>query len=227
MPDRQNTAHSLARSFGLRGLTERLLALLPARHAPVNRMVDGGSTMQTGGKETMRAEAADAAQPGGAVLRLLALDAEDLDVLSCHLQDAVVRVGDLAWLPGQRRFALLTSRFDWCAAEAGRMERSRAGLHFDHVLKVASTGFDRSDREAVLNLLSVAFEPGDAPAGVVVLTFSGGAGIRLEVECVDAQMRDLGERWTTRRQPGHEAHDAAHDGAHDAAAAAPVDASRV
>ena len=141
-------------------------------------------------------------------LRLIALEPQDLDALSCNLQDAVVRVVDLAFLPVQRRFALLASRFDWVAAEHGHMERCRAGVHFDNVTRVASTGFDRSNREGVLNLLSIGFEPGEAPAGSVVLTFSGGAAIRLAVECVDAQMRDLGPRWTARHRPGHAIDDA-------------------
>ena len=91
-------------------------------------------------------------------LRLIALEPEDLDALSCNLQDAVVRVADLAFLPAQRRFALLASRFDWVAAEHGHMERCRSGLHFDNVTRVASTGFDRSNREGVLNLLSIRSE---------------------------------------------------------------------
>lgn len=159
----------------------------------------------------MRTEAVsnmDVSATGPEGLRLLALDAEDLAVVSCNLQDAVVRAADLAFLPRQRRFALLASRFDWVAAEAGRMERCRAGLHFDSVVKVSSTGIDREDRQAVLNLLSIAFEEGEAPAGAVLLTFSGGAGIRLEVECVDAQMRDVGPRWAARHKPGHAIDDA-------------------
>jgi hypothetical protein len=145
-------------------------------------------------------------------LRLIALDAEDLAVISCNLQDAVVRVADLAYVPGHHRFALLASRFDWAAAEAGRMERCRAGLHFDTVTKVASTGFDRGNREAVLNLLSVSFEEGETPSGTIELTFSGGAAIRLDVECVDVQMRDLGPRWTARHKPGHAIDDAPAEG---------------
>ncbi len=145
---------------------------------------------------------------GEAPLRLIALDAEDLAVMSTNLQDAVVRVADLAYLPAQRRFALLASRFDWIAAEHGHPERCRAGLHFDHVARVASTGFDRSNREGVLNLLSIAFLEGEAPAGTIELVFSGGAAIRLEVECVDAQMRDLGVRWAAAHKPGHAIDDA-------------------
>lgn len=160
----------------------------------------------------MRDDASGQAAADAEALRLIALDPDDLAVISCNLQDAVVRVADLAYVPGQRRFALLASRFDWAAAESGRMERCRAGLHFDTVVKVASTGFDRTNREGVLNLLSVSFEEGAAPSGIVELTFSGGAAIRLNVECVDAQMRDLGPRWTARHKPGHAIDDAPAEG---------------
>ncbi len=137
------------------------------------------------------------------ILRFVALDAEDLAVISANLQDAVVRVADLVFVPKDRRFALLASRFDWVAAAAGRMERCQTGLHFDRVSRVASMGFDRADQTMVLNLLSVVFEPGDAPGGAILLTFSGGAALRLDVECVDAQMRDLDLRWETKAKPGH------------------------
>src|SRR4051794_14574908 len=139
----------------LRGLFARVLARLPARQAPVNRVAEQGRAMQH------QAESSDTMADAEA-LRLIALDSEDLAVISCNLQDAVVRVADLAYVPGQHRFALLASRFDWATAEAGRMERCRAGLHFDTVVKVASTGFDRTNREAVLNLLSVSFAEGQA-----------------------------------------------------------------
>ena len=118
-------------------------------------------------------------------LRLLAQDEEDLAVFSAHMQDAVVRVCDMAFLPKTNVFALVGSRFDWVAAAQGRLERCQVGLHFD------------------LNLLSMTFTATDAPAGVIDLVFSGGAAVRLEVECLEGQLRDLGPRWQTTRQPGH------------------------
>jgi hypothetical protein len=136
-------------------------------------------------------------------LRLLAQDEEDLAVISAHMQDAVVRVGDMAYLPRARQFALIACRFDWMAATAGQMRRCRTGLHFDRVEKVARTGFDPARQNDMLNLLSVVFEPTDPPAGHVLLTFSGGAAVRIAVECVEAQLRDLGPRWTTTKKPGH------------------------
>ncbi len=136
-------------------------------------------------------------------LRLLARDAEDLAVFSAHMQDAIVRAADMAYLPKARRFALAGARFDWLAAERGQIERCEVGLHFEGVLAAVTTGFDRAAPDVVLNLLSIVFTPGEAPAGEVSLTFSGGAGVRLKVECLDAQLRDLGPRWQTKSRPGH------------------------
>lgn len=137
-------------------------------------------------------------------LRLVAFDADDLEVISTHLQDALVRVAGMTHLPAQKRFALIASRFDWMAAEAGVPQRCESGLHFDHVLAVSLQGFDRKDGKRLLNLLDISFSEGEAPSGHVVLTFSGDAAVRLQVECLDAQMSDIGARWKTRRKPGHE-----------------------
>ena len=142
-------------------------------------------------------------EPSPETLKLVALDAEDLEVISTNLQDAVVRVADVAYLPKDERFALLACRFDWVGAAAGRTERCQTGLHFDRVRRVSFAGFDRNDTSAVLNLLSIGFDASEAPGGIVSLVFSGGAGVRLEVECIDAQMRDTGVRWHTHSTPGH------------------------
>jgi hypothetical protein len=136
-------------------------------------------------------------------LRLIALDEEDLAIISANLQDAVIRIGDMAYLPHGKKFALVAVRFDWVCAAAGSNERCQTGLHFERVLKVARSGFDQAAVEEHLNLLSIAFVPKDPPAGQVVLTFSGGAALRLDVECLEVQMRDLGPRWKASAQPGH------------------------
>lgn len=135
-------------------------------------------------------------------LKLAALDADDLGVISAHLQDATVRVGDMAYLPKGLRFALVASRFDWPLALRGTRERCHVGLHFERVLKVARSGFDQ-DPDRVLNLLAIMFKEGQAPSGTIILTFSGGAAIRLEVECVEAALSDIGPRWPVEDKPGH------------------------
>ena len=135
-------------------------------------------------------------------LKLAALDAEDLAVISAHLQDATVRIGDMAYLPKSRRFVFVAARFDWVRALAGACERCRTGLHFERVFKVARSGFDL-EPDRVLNLLAIMFTPGHAPSGTITLTFSGGAAIRLDVECIEAALSDIGPRWSVEDKPGH------------------------
>ena len=137
-------------------------------------------------------------------LKLLALDSEDLAVISATTQDAVVRVGDMGYAKADRRFALLMNRFAW--EEEGRKgQRRRAALHFDCVNAVKVSGIDINATEGVLELLAVVFEPGDAPSGTIELNFAGGGTIRLEVDCLEARMQDLGAAWAAKRKPEHAA----------------------
>ena len=138
---------------------------------------------------------ATAAKADPGMLKLLVFDEEDLAVVSTNLQDAIVRASDMAFLQKDQRFALTAARFDWMAADEGRCERLQTGMHFERVTNVRTTGFRPGKPEQVLCLLSIMFEPTDSPSGEVVLTFSGGAGVRLKVECLEAQMRDIGPRW--------------------------------
>jgi hypothetical protein len=140
---------------------------------------------------------------GGCNLRLRACDAEDLAVLSAHLQDAILRVGDMLYLPRESRFVLVLKRFDWMGSDGGAPQRAQAGLHFEHVRKVSRRGFRQDRPDDLLNLLNIEFAPGDAPSGAVRLIFSGGCAVRLDVECLEARMADLGPRWRVRHAPGH------------------------
>jgi hypothetical protein len=137
------------------------------------------------------------------LLKLIALDAEDLAVVSAHLQDSLARVADMAFLPREKRFAMVLDRFDWTSLDAGQAERRRAGVHFDRVLNAQSRGFDLADRDAELNLLAVEFAEDDAPAGVITLFFDGDAAIQLQVECLEAAMSDLGPAWPADGPPRH------------------------
>jgi hypothetical protein len=137
------------------------------------------------------------------LLKLLALDAEDLAVVSANLQDAIVRLGDVAFLPDRQIFAMVMSRFDWEGLLAGRRERRQTGLHFERVRRVTYSKLPRERADVLLNLLSLSFETTDPPSGIVRLTFSGGAAIRLHIECIEAEMRDLGPRWRAKAIPGH------------------------
>lgn len=141
-------------------------------------------------------------------LKLAALDAEDLSVISAHLQDAVLQVGDMTYRPGEHRFAAIANRFDWAAATgahggAPSLERRRTAVRFDRVLEAKLQGFDPKAKRQVLSLLCIQFEESEPPGGFVTLYFAGGPAIRLKVECIEAEMRDLGAAWKARRRPEH------------------------
>jgi len=138
-------------------------------------------------------------------LKLIAFDAEDLAVISAHAQDACVQREEMAYMPAQKRFALAAMRYDWSAAAQGRHERVGAVLRFDRVLKVVQIGLGRRDPAETLNLLAVSFEQTDAPSGFVTLAFFGGAAVRLEVECLEAELRDIGPRREAEVCLGHDA----------------------
>jgi hypothetical protein len=138
------------------------------------------------------------------LLRLQALDEQDLAVISAHVQDAIVRVGDIAYLPKKRRFGLEVARFDWLAAAEGRLERCLTALHFEAVKSVRCQRVPRDAPDTLLMLLAVTFEPsGEPPGGFARLIFAGGAEIRLELECIEAALADEGLRWKASCQPGH------------------------
>lgn len=139
-------------------------------------------------------------------LRLSAQDEEDLRVLSAYLQDASLRVGDLAYLPRARRFALLTERYCWeCAEESEETGlRIRSALHFENVLHVTAQKIERGDPNVRLQLLGIGFAPGEEGSGTIDLYMDGGGCIRLSVECIDAKLHDMAEPWPERAPPSHD-----------------------
>jgi hypothetical protein len=140
-------------------------------------------------------------------LKFVVLDEEDLEIASTHLQDAVVKVSDVRWRPGERRLVVGLNRFDWESANNGNHEfrRRRAALRFERVLSCKCQHVNPTDKDDVLNLLALEFTEADAPAGTVTLVFSGGATLRLEVECLEAELADLGPTWSTAVCPAHSA----------------------
>ncbi len=140
------------------------------------------------------------------MLKLAALDEEDLKIVSAHVQDAVVKVADLDWAPRTRSFALTLNRFAWEAAGGffrKRNERRRSVLSFDRVLGVRTSGIAKDRADDVLSLLALRFLAGDAPAGTVELVFAAGATARLDVECIEARLADVGGVWEASSRPSH------------------------
>jgi hypothetical protein len=136
-------------------------------------------------------------------LKLVALDREGLGVISAHIQNTCVKRADMSWLPRQRRFVVAGMRYDWVGAKSGPEERVASVLRFDRVLKVSHLGLEESGADATLNLLAVSFEKTDPPAGVIFLAFAHGALVRLDVECVEVELRDMAHRVPAEACPGH------------------------
>ena len=142
-------------------------------------------------------------------LKLVALDRDDIEIVSAHVQDALVRVADILWQPRERRFVMALNRFDWMGAAdptgSGEADyrRCRTALRFERVRSCKCRNLDQNNKDARLNLLAVEFAEKDAPAGTVTLTFSGGGVIRLEVECLEAELADLGEVFAANACPNH------------------------
>jgi hypothetical protein len=142
-------------------------------------------------------------------LKLVALDRDDIEIVSAHLQDALVKVADVWWQPRDRRFVMALDRFDWMSAADPKWDakadyrRCRTALRFERVLACKCRNLDRTDKDARLNLLAVEFAETDPPAGIVTLTFSGGGVIRLDVECLEAELADLGEVFSAALCPDH------------------------
>ena len=137
------------------------------------------------------------------MLHLTAIDAEDLPALSAQMQDAVIRVADIHWSVTQKRFIMVANRYAWDAPE--EKQRRRSGLRFNFIKNVRRAGPKGLVRNGVLSLLAMTFEADkkDALSGFITLQCSGGHSIRLEVECVDVQLDDLGPAWGTSQEPQH------------------------
>jgi hypothetical protein len=135
-----------------------------------------------------------------APLRLLAQDAEDLAVISAAMQDAVAKVGEISYEAKARRLTIGFNRYRW---EAGESERVRSGLQLGSVLQVQTRKIRRNARDAVIEVLAVTFEPGEAPGGVITISCAGGGDLRAVVECIDAVLADVSQPWPTPRTPSH------------------------
>lgn len=140
---------------------------------------------------------------GGAAvspLRLLAADADDLQIMSAALQDAIMRPVDIRWERKARRLTLVLSRFCW---ECGGT-RVMSAMQFGDVQAVKSRRLPRAP-ESALELLAMDFMPTESPSGRVVMMFAGGGDLRVDVECLDAVLTDLSDRWPANAAPEHPA----------------------
>lgn len=139
-------------------------------------------------------------------IKIAALDEEDLAVISAHLQDAVLPVGDLRWIKTAGKLSIVANRYVHFGNTAGTGERRLCGLQISRVRRVSARNITMSDKTAIVSLLAMTFIPGaEAPEGIIELSFAGGGAVRIEVECIEVAMADLSEAWPARARPDHDA----------------------
>jgi hypothetical protein len=126
--------------------------------------------------------------------KLIALDADDLAVISAHVQDAAVRAGDIVWRQAEKRLVIGMNRLDWDQAVSGEVAPRRliSALRFDRVMSCKSRNIDLETPDAAFDLVGIEFHPTDPPGGSAVLMFTSGAALRLDVECLECELADLG-----------------------------------
>lgn len=141
------------------------------------------------------------------LLKLAALDAHDLAVVSAHAQDAVAKLADVTWSAAAGRFLMPMNRFAW-ERTLGRParesdQRRLAVLHVDRVRRVRIAGASKGERDQVVSVLAVMFDPTDPPAGSITIACSGSVTLRLEVEVIEARLTDVGAVWSASMRPKH------------------------
>ena len=88
-------------------------------------------------------------------VKFIALDPEDLEVVSTHLQDAQVKVADVMWRPKEKRLVVALNRFDWLAAECTKPElrRCRSALRFERVTSCKCRSVNPHGKDDVILIL--------------------------------------------------------------------------
>lgn len=137
-------------------------------------------------------------------LRLLAEDADDLEIVSAAIQDGLMTMSTLQVDARGRRLTAPMTRFRWeRARRSGARERVAAALQIGGVLGIRSTELARDD-DTPRPILNISFMPDDAPpSGVLTMNFAGGGALEVRVECLDVMIADVSHPWPTRRKPNH------------------------
>jgi hypothetical protein len=127
-------------------------------------------------------------------LKLIALDADDLAVISAHVQDARVQAADIIWRQAEKRLVIGMNRLDWEQTLSGQTEPRRlvAALRFDRVLACKSRNIDLGKPDIPMELVGIEFHADEEPGGSALLLFAEGGALRLDVECLECELTDLG-----------------------------------
>lgn len=148
---------------------------------------------------------------GDRPLKLRALDADDLQVVSTLVQDSVFPASEMTWQVPQRRFAVLLNRFRWedrdnAVARRRDVERVQTVLAVEDVQKVQSQGVPRGDADTIMSILNIAFEAGEDGTGRIIINLAGDGAIALDVEALEVTLTDVTRPYVapSKQVPSHQ-----------------------
>ena len=130
-------------------------------------------------------------------MKLNAIDTDELKIIATVLQDGLIEVSDVKYLPSIRTFIVMITRFMWEEKIVNKTNnRTKAVLVFEDVLAVHSRNIDQMNKTKVLELLTFNFYYNKSKNIEIELLFNNDATIKLETEVVQAKLEDQGESWT-------------------------------
>ena len=140
-------------------------------------------------------------------LRLSVRDEEDLLVMSSFLQDSLIAVAEIKYLPEEKRFVFVANRFLWerqnqealNVDEGENFARVLCGVCFENVTGVKQKGLQRDRKGQIVSLLSLS-KSGESR---IELSFSAHISIRLDVSDLFCHFQDIDSPWPTDVRPEH------------------------
>ena len=143
-------------------------------------------------------------------LKLSATTAEDMKVISAHLQDSITQMKNIAHLKKNRIFLIQFNRFMWEDVEKGVFRKNKrilSILKFENVLSVCSKNLNQKKKDHFLDFLAIETKLLSDKSYEIILHFAGDKVIKINSEVIDCFLDDQGDPWETKNKPKHDIFD--------------------
>ena len=132
-------------------------------------------------------------------MNLNAIDTDELKIIATILQDGLVEVSEVKYLPSIRSFIIMITRFMWEEKIINKEnKRVKAVLVFEDVLSVFSKNIDQMNKSNTLELMTFNYFPTKAKNIEIQLLFKNDAIIKLETEIIKCKLQDQGKPWSVK-----------------------------
>ena len=132
-------------------------------------------------------------------MNLNAIDTDELKIIATILQDGLVEVSEVKYLPSIRSFIIMITRFMWEEKIINKEnKRVKAVLVFEDVLSVFSKNIDQMNKSNTLELMTFNYFPTKTKNIEIQLLFKNDAIIKLETEIIKCKLQDQGKPWSVK-----------------------------